>query len=157
MADEKFDEKEREKRDEKTEEKSEEKSWEEKWQRDPLSSYIWAAIFIWAGLVFLASNLGYLDWALSGASSITGMPYLDSILRAWPLVLVGAGLILLAGVLIRVLVPAYHRPVWGQIILALILIGIGLSDLISWGIIWAVLLIILGIWILTRGFRRAKE
>jgi hypothetical protein len=153
MADEKYDEKEREKRDE----KSEEKTWDEKWQRDPLNTVIWAAIFIWAGLVFLASNLGILDWALQGASEITGLGALNNVVRAWPLVLVGAGVIVLIGVLIRVLVPAYRKPVLGSIIIALVLIGIGLGDLIDWGIIWAVILIILGITILTRGFRRSKE
>lgn len=46
--------------DEKTEEKEEEK-YEEKHDRDPLSSLTWALILIWAGLAFLASNLGWLD------------------------------------------------------------------------------------------------
>ena len=51
MADEKFDEKELDKRDEKQDEKSpQEKSWDEKWQRDPLSTIVWATIFIWAGV-----------------------------------------------------------------------------------------------------------
>jgi hypothetical protein len=152
MADEKFDEKEREKRDE----KSEEKTWEEKWQRDPLTSITWAAIFIWAGLVFLASNLGILNQILV---NVTGLPQLggfENIIRAWPLVLAGAGVIILLEVLVRILVPAYHKPVLGRIILALFLIGIGLGDLINWGIIWAVLLIVLGIFILTRGARRSR-
>jgi len=153
MTDEKSDEKER----EKTEEKSEEKSWEEKWQRDPLIGYLWAAIFIWAGLVFLASNLGLLDQILVGVTQYSGLGGFGEIVRAWPLVLVGAGVILLIGVLLRLFVPAYHKPIWGQLILAIILIGIGLGDLIDWGIIWAVALIILGIAILTRGFRRKGE
>jgi hypothetical protein len=157
MADEKFDEKELEKKEEKANEKSEEKTWDEKWQRDPLTGVIWAAIFIWAGLVLLASNLGLLNWVLQGASEITGLGMLNNIVRAWPLVLVGAGVIILIGVLIRVLVPAYRKPVTGSIIIAVILIGIGLGDLINWGIIWAVVLIVLGIAILTRGLRGRKE
>jgi hypothetical protein len=157
MADEKFDEKELEKKDEKANEKSEEKTWDEKWQRDPLTGVIWAAIFIWAGLVLLASNLGLLNWVLQGASEITGLGMFNNIIRAWPLVLVGAGVIILIGVLIRVLVPAYRKPVTGSVIIAVILIGIGLGDLINWGIIWAVVLIVLGIAILTRGLRGRKE
>ncbi len=153
MADEKFDEKEREKHDEKTEEKT----WEEKWQRDPLTSLVWAAIFIWAGLVFLASNLGILDWALQGATQVTGLGLFNKVVQAWPLVLIGAGVIVLIGVLIRLLVPAYRKPVFGSIVIAIFLIGVGLGDLINWGIVWAVLLIILGIYILTRGPRRSKE
>ena len=59
QRDEKFDEKELEKREEKSSE--DEKSWEEKWQRDPVNTAVWALIFIWAGLVLLAENLGLLD------------------------------------------------------------------------------------------------
>ena len=54
--------------DEKTEEKNEkelekreEKSAEEKYRRDPLGSIIWACILIWAGVVLLLNQLGYLD------------------------------------------------------------------------------------------------
>ncbi len=148
MADEKFDEKEREKHDEKTEEKT----WEEKWQDDPLSRLGWAAIFIWAGLVFLASNLGMIDFLLQRADDLPLMGGFERIIQAWPLVLIGAGVILLLQVLIRMLVPAYRKPITGTIILAMILLGIGLGDLINWNVIWAVALIILGISILTRGF-----
>jgi hypothetical protein len=155
--DEKFDEKEREKRDEKTEEKTEEKTWEEKWQRDPVYVITWAAIFIWAGLVFLASNLGILDWVLKGASDITGMGALNNVIRAWPVVLIGAGVIILLMILIRLLVPAYRKPIFGSLVVAIILIAIGLGDLINWGVVWGALLIILGIWIMTRGGKRHKE
>jgi len=153
MADEKFDEKDREKRDEKTEEKTQ----EEKWQRDPLSSIVWAAIFIWAGLVFLASNLGLLDWIKNQAVVITGLSVIDKTLNAWPIVLAGAGVIVLLSVLVRLLVPAYRRPIWGSVILGVILLGLGLCDLVNWGIIWAVLLILAGILILTRGMRRPSS
>ena len=64
MADEKFDEKEREKS-------------EEKWHRDPLSAIIWALIFIWAGLVLLASNLGYLTQLISRAVIVAGIEQID--------------------------------------------------------------------------------
>jgi hypothetical protein len=157
MSDPKFDEKEREKNDEKTEEKEEEKSWEEKWQRDPLNRITWAAIFIWAGIVFLLSNLGYLDSLLHRTFDLTGISYLDKVIQAWPLVLVGAGVILLIGVLIRLLVPAYRKPILGQVILAIIFIGIGMGDLVNWGIIWAVILIVAGIAIITRAFSRSKN
>jgi hypothetical protein len=153
MSDPRFDEKGR----EKNEEKTEEKSWEEKWQSDPLNSVIWASIFIWAGIVFLLSNLGYLDSLLRETFNLTGISYLDNVIQAWPLVLVGAGVILLIGVLIRLLVPAYRKPILGQVILALVFIGIGLGDLVNWGFIWAVILIIAGIAIITRGIRRPKN
>ena len=47
-------------KDEKSSEKEREKS-EEKYRRDPLSAVIWAAILIWAGVVLLLDNLGYLE------------------------------------------------------------------------------------------------
>jgi hypothetical protein len=147
MADEKFDEKDREKRDE--------KSAEEKWRRDPLGALVWAAILIWAGLVFLANNLGYLDtlprvpsdgpaWFLGGSG-------------AWSLVLLGAGVIILGEVVIRLLVPAYRQPVTGSIIFAVILIGLGLGNLTNWNLIWPLILIGLGLSFLLRGFTRRRE
>lgn len=150
------DEKSKEKEREKHTEKADEKSPEEKWQRDPLAAVTWAAILIWAGLVFLASNLGWLDSLVSKTQGISGWDWLDSITQAWPLVLIGAGVILLIQVLIRLLVPSYSKPVLGTIILALVFIAIGLGDLINWGIVWAAVLIIIGISIIVRGSRRKK-
>lgn len=144
--DEKSEEKEMEKRDEKS---PEEKSWDEKWRRDPLSAVIWAAIFIWAGVVFLLSNLGFLDFLIKPEGEEWWMRVGD----AWSVVLIGAGVILLIEVVIRLLMPVYRKPVMGTVIFGLILIGIGLGDLINWGIIWAVILIIIGGSILLRGLR----
>jgi hypothetical protein len=128
---------EKEEKQEKQEEK-EEKSWDEKWRRDPLSAAIWAGILVWAGLVFLADNLGLL----------ARIEHLD----AWGLIFVGAGLLVLLEVVVRSLVPDYRRPVTGTLIFGIILLGIGLGDLIGWGVIWAVVLIIIGLSILVRGF-----
>ncbi len=151
MADEKFDEKDMEKREEKS---PEEKSWEEKWQRDPLGSLIWALIFIWAGLVLLAGNLGWLDPWLQQVSDIPGMGYFSNLVSAWPIVLIGAGVLILIEVAIRLLVPAYRRPVTGSLIFAVILIGIGMGDLWNWNIIWPLILIILGVSVIFRGLGR---
>jgi len=123
-------------KDEKHEEK-EEKNWEEKWRRDPLSGIVWAAILIWAGLVLLVDNLGFL----------ARLERLD----AWAVIFIGAGLIVLLGVAVRLLVPAYRRAVTGALILGLVLIGIGLGNLLSWNVIWPLILIILGVFILVRG------
>jgi len=152
MPDEKFDEKDKEKREEKS---PEEKNWDEKWRRDPLGSVVWAVIFIWAGLVFLASNLGYLDSLYSRASGIPGFGF-PFRLEAWSLVLAGAGVILLIEVVVRLLIPAYRRPVGGTLILGFILIGVGLGDLISWSIIWPLIIIALGLSIIFRGFLRGR-
>lgn len=142
------DEKEEEKRHEKEDEKREEKSAEEKWQRDPLGTLIWAGIFIWAGVVLLASNLGYLDtWATQ-----LGVPDLT----AWNFVFLGAALLLVLEIVLRLAIPAYRRPVVGTAIFALILFGIGLGDRFGWELIWPAILIILGLSILLRGFTRRR-
>ncbi len=132
---------------EKEEEKSEketekeEKTWEEKWRRDPLSAIIWAAILIWAGMVLLAHNLQML--ARFGD------------FNPWGLVLAGAGLIVLLEVILRLLVPVYRRPVGGTVIFAALLLGAGLQILTGQTIVWALVLIAIGVGILLRGvFRR---
>ena len=140
MSDSKHNEKEEEKRDEKHD--REEKNWDEKWRRDPLNAAAWAAIFIWAGLVLLADNLGFLK------------PF--ERLDAWALILTGAGLIVLAEVVVRLLMPAYRRPVAGSIIFGVILVGLGLGNIVGWGVIWPVVLIGLGIIILARGLFRSR-
>jgi hypothetical protein len=119
-------------------EKEEEKSWDEKWRRDPLSAAGWAAILIWAGLVLLAENLGFL----------TRFERLE----AWALIFIGAGLIVLLGVVIRLVVPEYRRPVTGSLILGVILLAIGVGDLIGTEVVWAFVLIAIGAAILLRGF-----
>lgn len=135
MADRQYSGKEEEKRAEK--EEKEEKSWDEKWRRDPLSSLVWAAILIWAGLVLLASNLGLL----------ARFEKLDT----WALIFLGAGLIVLLEVAVRLLLPDYRRPVMGSLILAFVLLAIGLGDLVSWNLIWALVLIAIGVTIIIRG------
>jgi len=144
MADEKS-EKDMEKRDEKS---SEEKNWEEKWRRDPVMAVSWACIFIWAGIVFLVDSLGLIDTWTAG---------LGADINAWSFIFMGAGVIVLLGVLFRLLVPEYKRPVTGNIILGLILIGIGLGDLFNWAVVWALILILIGISIIFRGFRRGND
>lgn len=133
-------EKDEEKRSEK--EEKEEKNWDEKWRRDPLSALVWAAILIWAGLVLLASNLGLM----------TRFERLDS----WSVVFIGAGVILLGELVVRLLVPEYRRPVLGTFILAIILLAVGLGNLVNWGLVWALVLIIIGLSILFRGFFRRR-
>jgi hypothetical protein len=142
MADEKFDEKEMEKR--------EEKAPEEKWRRDPLGAIIWALILIWAGVVLLLDNLGYLE-ALKENLGPVGLEWMPIGVGVWGLILLGAGVILLGEVFLRLLIPAYRRPVIGTIILAFVFIGIGLGNLISWGLIWAVVLIAIGVSVIMRG------
>ncbi len=150
--DEKFDEKEHEKREEKT---PEEKSWEEKYRRDPLGPIIWGLILLWAGFVLLLSNLGMLDNLLRRTDiTLAGVRQLA---QAWPLVMLGAGVILLVEVAIRLVVPIYRRSVVGTVILAILFIGIGLGDLVSWNILWPLILIGIGLIIVARGLLSSRQ
>ena len=130
-----------EKEEEKTEKEyeKEEKTWDEKWRRDPLSGIVWAAILVWAGVALLAGNMGLL----------ANVEWLD----AWGLAFVGAGLIVLLEVVVRLLVPAYRRAVGGTLVFAAVLLGIGLGDLFGWSVIGPLVLIAIGLGVLLRGFR----
>jgi hypothetical protein len=134
-----------EKTEEKQHEKMDEKTWEEKHRSDPLSRVIWAGILIWAGLVLLANNIGILrDVPLLGG------------MDAWSIAFAGAGLIVLVEVLIRLVVPEYSGPVIGSLIIALVLLGIGLDDLVGWSIIWPAIVIGFGVVILFRALVRKE-
>ena len=130
-----------EKEEEKTEkeyEKEREKSWEEKHRRDPLSTFVWGAMLIWAGVALFLENLGFV-----GQSGQLG---------GWSLALAGAGAILLLEVLARLLIPAYRRPVAGTTIVAVFLIAVGLQ--LAWSIVFPALLICGGFVILARALLR---
>jgi hypothetical protein len=145
MTDQPRDEKQEEKEQEKQQEKQQEKRWDEKWRRDPLGSIVWACILIWAGLAFLAGNLDLLvQFGLAG------------IFDAWSLALAGAGVILLLEVLLRILVPAYRRPVVGTIILAFVFLGVSFGDTVGWGLIWPFILIGIGLAFLLSGLTRRR-
>lgn len=134
-------------KDEKLEKQDEkdEKGRGEKWSNDPLGAVIWALILIWAGLVFLAQNLGWLT------------PFeLES---PWGLIFIGAGLFVWLEVLIRLVMPKYRRPVVGTFIFGIILIGVGIGITFGttpqmWGVIFALVIIAVGISILLRGLGR---
>lgn len=114
----------------------EEKSWDEKWRNDPLTAAGWALFLIWVGLALLAENVNLLD---------------NLLLDAGDLILVGGGVIVLGIVLIRLLIPAYRRPVLGSVIFAFVLLALGLGDLASWKLIWPSVIILLGLILLLRG------
>jgi cation transport ATPase len=135
-----------EKDEEKTSQEKEEKDWEEKWRRDPLGAAIWAVILIWAGLVLLVENIGLFSRLRVG----------DQRVEAWPIILMGAGIIVLVEIAIRLLVPAYRRPVGGSIVFAAVLIGVGLANLVGWNIGWAIVLIAVGVGMLLRGLIRGS-
>jgi hypothetical protein len=147
MPDEKFD--------EKAKEKQEEKSPDEKWRNDPLGMIVFACILIWAGIVLLLDNTGKLDEWIREVVRATGWTTLrDS--NEWQIIALGAGVIILVEILLRLIVPAYRRSIHGSLIFAILLIGFGLSGWIAWEILWPIVLIILGLSIVFRGVFRKK-
>ena len=152
MADEKFDEKSREKEEEKS---PQEKSWDEKWRRDPISAIIWAILLIWAGVALLLDNLGLLSqWQVSIAAA-TGLTFVAD-MPVWSVILVGAGIIVLAEVVIRLLIPEYRSSVGGTLIFGFVLIGVGLGNQIGWSLVLPLIFIGLGLSIILRGFVRRR-
>jgi hypothetical protein len=144
MADEKD-----EKGNEKDREKREEKEPGEKYRRDPLGAVIWAAILIWAGVVLLLNNMGYLE-GIKDMVQAQVPDWIAGSMGVWGLIFFGAGIILLIEVLLRLVVPAWRRSVTGTLIVAFVFIGIGLSNLVAWEIIWPLILIGIGIVIVIR-------
>jgi hypothetical protein len=134
--------------------KHEEKSAEEKWRRDPLGSITWAAILIWAGLVLLANNLGMLRTLTLPFYRILPERYLWLNPRVWSIILIGAGVIVLIEVALRLLVPAFRRHIGVNLVLAAILAGAGLGNIYGWNLVWPVVLIAIGLGFLLRGFTR---
>lgn len=140
------DEKELQKHDEKVEE------------NDVLSTIVWAFILIWAGLVFLASNLGWFarmglavnnNWALHSFWNLRQ-------LGVWNLIALGTGAILLVEALVRLLVPNFRRNVGGALIGGVVLIGVGLGGWFSWSYLWPLILIAIGINVLITGLGRKR-
>lgn len=148
MPDEKFDEKEREKR--------EEKSPDEKWRNDPLGTVTFALILIWAGIVLLLDNLGTLDDWVRQLIDATGWTFLRNH-DSWQYIALGAGVLVVIEIIIRLLVPRYRRSIVGSIIWAIILFGLGLGGWVNWNIIWPLIIILLGLSIIFRGVFKKPE
>ena len=142
MSNDYFKDEKKEEKDEKELDKREEKTIDEKWRRDPLGTMAWAVVLIWAGVALLIFN---------NTNLLDNLPFLERIGRegwtspAWSLILVGAGFIFLLEVIVRLIVPAYRRPIFGSLIFSIFLIGVGLGNLFNWWIAWSLVLIFLGL------------
>ncbi|MDY7040177.1 MAG: hypothetical protein SVX38_04870 [Chloroflexota bacterium] len=126
-------------------EKGHEEGIDEKYRRDPLAGAVWGLILIWVGLVLFASYQrllpGLFNWEQMW----------DNV---WGLIAIGVGGILLLEVLLRLVVPAYRRPILGRVILALFLIFVGGGEVIGVTQWWPLILIAVGVTIILRGFFR---
>ena len=126
------------------EEKEEKGDVGEKWRRDPIEAAGWAFFLIWIGIVLLAEYYGYLARFER--------------LETWSIIMIGAGVLVLLGVLVRLAVPAYRKPVLGSIIFGVILLAIGLSDVVdlSGPLVGAIILILIGVAIIVGGLTRGR-
>jgi hypothetical protein len=102
---------------------------------------MWAFLLIWAGIMLLGANLGWFD---------------DIGLEAWSIGFLGAGIIVLLFAALRLVMPAYRAPIVGNLIFGVVLIAIGLGDILDWVIIWPLVLIVIGVSLLLRGFFRRQ-
>jgi hypothetical protein len=127
-------------------EKGRDESWDEKWRRDPVEAATWALVLIWAGVAWLLSNTGAFDSLMGDGQDV------------WPVVFLGAGLILLLGVVVRLVVPSYRRPITGGLILGLVFVGIGLGGITDgWVVIGPLVLIGIGLAGFAAFFLRGRE
>ena len=125
-------------------------------ENDRLSSITWAFILMWAGVVFLANNLGW--FAGIGLDMVMGWSF-DTLgdfgsFGVWNLIALGAGVILVLETIARLLIPQFRRNVGGSLIVAAVFIGIGLGGWFNWSYLWPVILIAVGVNILIKGLLR---
>lgn len=122
-------------RDEKEEKgRDEKREKEEKGASDRLGSLTWGLILIFAGFVLLgvtSEQLAWLNWE-----------------NAVSVILMGAGALVGAEVVVRLLMPEYRRPVGGRLVLAVILFIVGAGAFLGWRNVWPLILIGAGIAIL---------
>ena len=115
-------------KDEKARNEKEEKSQEEKWRHDPLGRVIFGLIVIAVGVLLLFASQGNIAWE-----------------DWWAYFLLTLGGIFLFEVLMRSIMPAHRRPVFGKLIAGLVLIAIEASIIYGLGTLWP--LIIIGVWV----------
>lgn len=138
--------KERAEKEEKEEKDRDDEKWSEKWSRDPLGTFIWALIIIWAGVAFLLVNLG------KEGEEILGMT--DENVWAW--ILAGAGVLIWIEVVARLTMPAYRRPVGGRIILGTILVMFGVGEVFDVEL-WPLIIIAIGVGLLLGYFGESRR
>jgi hypothetical protein len=103
----------------------------------------WAAVLIWAGLVFGAENLGALP-------QVGGMD-------AWNWVFFGAGLLALVGCIRRLSSPDRAHPTTWDYVWAGVLMILGLSGLTTLEIGFPLILLLIGVALLATTLMAADE
>ncbi len=106
----------------------------EKWSSDPLGSALWALFIIWIGVLLLMINMG------DEGDKILGLDW-DNF-GAW--VLTGGGVLTWLDILLRMLMPAYRRPLGGRIVWGTLLLVLGVGGLIDVEL-WPLIIIAIGV------------
>ena len=130
------------------EEKSEDNSlFEErvsvKHSSDRLSSLIWALILIWAGLVFLAANMGWLNAVSNYITLPAGVTFVG--MSTWSVIFLGAGVLVFLEAMIRSFSKSYRSSTGGNFVLAAVFLGVGLGAIFGWNAVWPFVLIAMGV------------
>lgn len=113
---------------------------EEKWRRDPLSGIFFGLIVVGVGIIFLLASQGRIDWA-----------------DWWAYLLIIIGAVFIIEVLIRSIMPAYRRPVFGKLLAGLVLIAIGAANAYGIGQWWPYIIIAVGVAILLYAIARIMK
>lgn len=128
-------------------------------QQDQLSTITWSFMLIWAGAAVLAINLGWFDALLDCRFCTRILPENMAMFEpsAWSIIMAGAGVILLAVALVRILMPQFHRNIGGTLLLAAVFIGVGLGNFFGWDLVWPIVLIAVGAGVLIGGLGRSRK
>lgn len=116
---------------------------EAKRRSDRLSSITWALILIWAGLVFMAANLGWLDASRTSIGHPWGLTIAG--ISTWSAIFLGAGVLIFIEALVRTFAKPYRSTDGGNFVLAAIFLGMGLSAIFGWQAVWPFVLIAMGL------------
>lgn len=119
------------------EEREEERPTEEKWARDPLGAVFFGLILLVVAVVLLLGTQGYVEWE-----------------DIWAYFLVGLGLIFWVEAVVRLASPAYRRPIFGRLILGLILVTVGAANIYGLAEWWPVALIVIALALVLYGVVR---
>lgn len=104
-----------------------------------LESVAWAALFIWAGVVWLADAAGAIDGLRAQAASLGWQ--IPAHVDGWTVFFFGAGTIVLAEIVFRLVAPQFGRPTSLSYVGLIVFFGIALG---GGELFWPLLLLGMG-------------